>query len=765
MSRLAKTIEYLIYLFVFLLPLATAWILAEKFIFGFKWQEGTFLLYATEILLWVIIILQVFLMFFKKRSADIHCQKSLVVLAIWSLVAYTGLSIFWSTNHTLSFYWWLKLLEGVILMFIVLKARFKIELVAWSLFWAGVFQSILAFWQFLSQEVISNKWLGLASHLSANVNSSVIETGGERWLRAYGGLPHPNILGGFLVISFLAGLYLYFNSFGNRRKLLSAVGLVFIVAGLFFSFSRSAWLSAIILYFIWSLILFSKKRLADLIKVSLYLLLILASLIMTYQPLVFTRLAANQRLEEKSIEQRLDSLAEARAVILKNPFFGVGLGNYTNYLISFKPGFLGWHYQPAHNIYLMVLAELGISGFLFFIIIIILVFYKSSNLLAFSAFLAWLIIGLFDHYLWTNYFGLMLFWLIIGLALKDFSKEGLGEKIIGKILLELSYFTGRNFYRSDYVSLITTWRCNLKCRTCDIWKKTEFDEEMGILNWLIISGQLKAYLSSKSFIEINGGEALIKKNLTIALISDLKKHFKTVALNTNGFLITPAVIQELEKTGLDQLKVSWYSLEADSHNFIRGSEMAFKNAAQAVALVAQSKIKLEVGILVTSYNVNQIPSLVDYLYNLGGVAIIIQPLDEIIESAWSKDMAKNEIVLDLWPTAAKSKELFTWLKNNSFKLKNSPANLAVLADYYLKPQSVLKYRCFAGQRNLVVYPTGDISFCFKRRFIGNVKKEKLKEIMQRSAVLERRGIRDCSKYCRLIGCNFSRGLWEIVRRQ
>jgi len=83
----------------------------------------------------------------------------------------------------------------------------------------------------------------------------------------------------------------------------------------------------------------------------------------------------------------------------------------------------------------------------------------------------------------------------------------------------------------------------------------------------------------------------------------------------------------------------------------------------------------------------------------------------------------------------------------------------------LKPQSVLKYRCFAGQRNLVVYPTGDISFCFKRRFIGNVKKEKLKEIMQRSAVLERRGIRDCSKYCRLIGCNFSRGLWEIVRRQ
>lgn len=765
MNKLVTAIEYFIYLFIFLLPLQVVWIISEKFIFGFKWQEGTFLLYATEILLWLIIIGQVFLMFYKKRSSNINRKKLFIVLIIWGLVLYSGLSILWSTNEALSFYWWLRLMEAIILMFIILNAQFKIRLVLWSFLISGVVQSILAFWQFLSQEVMVSKWLGMASHFPVDINSSVVGTGDYRWLRAYGSLPHPNILGGYLVVCFIAGLYLYFNHQNNWRRLIATISLIFITVGLFFSFSRSAWLAAIIVYLIWLVIFFYKKRFIDLIKISIYLLLILTPLVIIYNSLVFTRLSATQKLEEKSIEQRLDSLTEAKEIIFKNPIFGVGLGDYTNYLVSFKPGFLGWHYQPAHNIYLMALAELGVIGFLFFLIIIIFVFYKSSDLFTVSAFLALLMIGLFDHYLWTSYFGLMLFWLTIGLSLKNFSHMGFLEKIISKILLELSYFTGRDFYRSDYVSLIVTFRCNFKCQTCDIWKKTDFSREMDVSDWLAVSRELKSYLPARSFIEISGGEALIKKDLVLSLTSDLKKYFETVVLNTNGSMITLEIIHELEKTGLDKLKVSLYSLQADSHNFIRGSEIAFKNAIKTVELVSKSKIKLEVGILITSYNINQIPALIDYLYDLGDISIIIQPLDEIIESYQSKDMIKNEMVLGLWPEAEKSKVLFKWLKDNSIKLKNSLANLSAIEEYYLDPKIVLKYRCFAGQRNMVVYPTGDISLCFKRKFIGNIKKEKLKKIMGENAIIERRGIRGCGKYCRIIGCNFSRGLLEIMNKK
>ncbi|MDO8669533.1 MAG: O-antigen ligase family protein [Candidatus Buchananbacteria bacterium] len=765
MSKLAKAIEYLIYLFVFLLPLATVWIIDERFLSGFKWQEGTLLLYATEILLWLIIICQALLMFKTGKPLAVNRKKLFFVLIIWAFVLYVGLSVLWSTSRTLSFYFWLKLLEALLLMFVILNARFKTSLILWSFLLSGVAQSVLGLWQFLSQEIVKSKWLGLAGKLPADIFSSVVGTGSHRWLRAYGTLPHPNILGGFLVVCFLAGLYLYFNYPNGWRKIFSAIGLVFITVGLFFSFSRSAWLALVILGASWWLVFILRKRFSDLIRISLYLILILSSLVIIYKPLVFTRLSFNQRLEEKSVEQRFDSWTSAQEVIFKNPVWGVGLGNYTNYLSSFKPGFSGWYYQPAHNIYLLCWAELGLVGLLLFAVVIIFTLYKSADLFAVSSLLSLLVIGLFDHYLWSNYFGLILFWLIVGLALKDFNKTGWGEKLVSKILLELGYFTGRDFYRPDYVSLIATFRCNFKCQTCDIWKKTDFNLEMDLADWLNVSRELKSYLLPETFIEISGGEALIKKDLVLALISDLKKYFKTVTLNTNGSLITPEIIAALEQTSLDALKVSLYSLEADSHNFIRGSEIAFGQALKTVGLVTGSRIKLEVAILITSSNIYQIPQLVDYLYNLGNTAIIIQPLDEIIESLESKNMIKNELVENLWPRVEKSRKLFSWLKNNNFKLKNSPANLIALETYYVSPKDVLKYRCFAGQRNLVVYPNGDISLCFKRQTIGNIKKEKLKKLMKQEAVLERQGIRNCGKYCRVIGCNFSRGLLEIISRK
>ncbi|NCN07900.1 radical SAM protein [Candidatus Falkowbacteria bacterium] len=764
MNRLNKIIEFLIYLFIFLLPISTVWILKEQFIFGFKWQEGSFLIYSIEIIFWLIIINYMYYILKQKKELIFDRFKLLVFIVIGLVMFYSILSVAWSTNNYLSIYWWLKLIEGIVLMFIVLNSQIKIKFILRSLLLAGLLQSILGLWQFLSQQVVASKWLGVASHLPLDINSSVVGALDQRWLRAYGTLPHPNIFGGFLVICFLAGVYLYINESTNKRKLLVSISLVFITVGLFFSFSRSAWLAAVIAYFTCLMILIYKKRFLDLIKISTYLLLILVPLLVIYKPLILTRLSNTERLEEKSIEQRVDSLFEAKDVFLTQPILGVGLGNYTNYLVTFRPGSPGWHYQPAHNIYLMILAELGIIGFGLFILLILLAGYKASNMFTVSALLALLIVGFFDHYLWTSYFGVMLFWLIIGLSLKDFSKVGFLEKIISKVLLEVSYFSGRDLYKPDYISLVTTFRCNFKCKTCDIWKKTNFDGEMNIDEWLGVAKQLKSYLPAKSFVEISGGEALIKKDLVFSLIGDLKKYFQTVVLNTNGSLINEKTIQELENQKLDRLKVSLYSLEADSHNFVRGTEIAFKNAMRTVDLVVKSSIKLEVGVLITSYNVKQIPALVDYLYDLGNVDVIIQPLDEIIESNQSKNMINNEMVVNLWPGIEKSKELFDWLKNNSNKLKNSLANIIAIEDYYLDPKRVLRYRCFAGQRNMVIYPTGDIALCFKRRFIGNLRKEKLKKIMKVNALLERKGIRGCGKYCRIVGCNFSRGVLEVIKR-
>jgi len=496
------------------------------------------------------------------------------------------------------------------------------------------------------------------------------------------------------------------------------------------------------------------KKKFEIIKISLYLLFLLIFLFSAYRPLVLTRIYSSDRLEEKSIEQRVDSLSEAKDIIFKNPFLGVGVGNYTYYLLTTQPDFPGWHYQPAHNIYLMVLAELGIVGFLIFLFILLLAFrYSFENLFIFAILLVVFIIGFFDHWLLTSYFGLVFFAFILALALGLNNPVSFFQKVIRRLLLELSYYTGKNFSSPNYLSLITTFQCNFQCRTCDIWKKKNFNQ-LSLADWQGVVKKLKNNLSSDTFVEINGGEALLNKKLIINLIRDLKTHFKTVVLNTNGSTIDQEVISDLESVGLDKIKLSLYSLDSGIHNFLRGTDLAFSGAYRAVELIIESNIELEVGILVTSKNILLIPQLIDYLNRFSRVSIIVQPLDEVVESDNSKKMSANILLSALWPNVSSVKSLFSWLESNRKNIKNSSANLKAIRDYYLNPKSALRFRCFAGQKNIIVYPNGDLSLCFKGRVIGNLNIDNLDEVLKNGQI-ERKKIKNCKKYCRIIGCNFS----------
>lgn len=425
-----KIIEQLIYLFIFLLPLSTVWILAEKSISDFKWQEGTYLLYATEILLWFIFIGYFFISLKEKkfilavRDFRVDKFRLKIIVLIWLFVFLAGLSIGWSGNQALSFYYWLKLAEGVILALIILNWRLDFSKLVYSLFFSGILQAGLAIGQFLTQKIMAFKWLGIAFHLPLETTASVIEINGERWLRAYGSFPHPNILGGFLAISFMAALYLYFNHRSGWKKILILTASLIIFIGLFFSFSRSAWLAT----FFASLVLFIfyglKKCFREIINLLLYLGTILLILFFIYNSLTLTRLEFSQRLEIRSIERRIESVLEAKEIIASNWLVGVGLGNYTNYLIIMKPQAPGWSYQPAHNLYLLIMSELGLVGLFIFLALI-----WQSLLAAFKKFqqnpvyLSWLIIiliiGLFDHYFWTSYQGMILLMLILLLAFSN----------------------------------------------------------------------------------------------------------------------------------------------------------------------------------------------------------------------------------------------------------------------------------------------------------------------------------------------------------
>lgn len=439
MVLVKNLIEYGFYLFIFLLPWQTRLIWQEASLNGFTWEYGRLSLYGTEILLWAVLFLYGFWLLrtrrlqkieFKNFSKKLQDPGALIYLLVILIVLTAGVSVIFSLLFDISFHAFFKLVELVAMMSMILVFGFTLKRVAVVWVAAAVVQSFFAIWQFFIQYVPANKWLGLAWHYSTVGGSIILQTADERWLRAYGSLPHPNMLGGFLVIALLFLLYLAFiaEKFGERILILGS--LIFLIPALFFSFSRSAWVALIVCLVLLGLWLLNHQRQVHrrIFFQTIFLILILTSVLAVnlWQPLL-TRLQGKEPLEVNSIELRYTFNQQALEVIKDHPLSGTGIGNYTYGVYqSVNGSWPGYYYQPVHNVYLLVLAELGIFGWGLFVATVLLLFIglirQAASLdkaISFLAFLSILIIGLFDHYFWTMFFGAAIFWLIFGINLRQ----------------------------------------------------------------------------------------------------------------------------------------------------------------------------------------------------------------------------------------------------------------------------------------------------------------------------------------------------------
>jgi O-antigen ligase len=118
--------------------------------------------------------------------------------------------------------------------------------------------------------------------------------------------------------------------------------------------------------------------------------------------------------------------------IIKEKMLGVGIGNQLFYAINNnlyqKFGiFSQKDWQPIHNIYLLIAAEIGVVGLVLFGLLIVCLLFKRlkawlkeievEDLTATMIFLSLLLFGLVDHFSWTLQAGRLMFWLIIALVL------------------------------------------------------------------------------------------------------------------------------------------------------------------------------------------------------------------------------------------------------------------------------------------------------------------------------------------------------------
>ncbi len=415
--------------FVILLPWQTRWIFFDQKIQGEIWEYGRLSLYASMIVLAFVTLL---FAYDKKLKPYFSKDKFLYAMFAYFFVV----SIFSAMPHV-SFYYllliYLAMLFAHISKYIPKIFSFKM------LFISGLIQGLLAIFQFSTQKMGANKWLGMSGHLAQNPGDAVLEFSGIRILRAYGSLPHPNILGGFLFVAIFVGLYLWFNFYKERKmgswkeniKPTKIFYFLFIIAGLVVlsfailsSFSRSALLALILSLLILLIVSISKSNwlIVNIVGKYIIFFLFISLIFNAWAPGAWpSRIRGSDRLEIKPSEERVASWGQLYWEDKSNILFGQGLG--MNSLEAHKNNIYKPIYstQPIHNVFLLALAEIGILGIIFLLGLFVRFWstFKKADIFTKLLFFGVLVISIFDHYFWTTWTG----WLIVGFLAATLREE------------------------------------------------------------------------------------------------------------------------------------------------------------------------------------------------------------------------------------------------------------------------------------------------------------------------------------------------------
>ena len=439
--KLRSIEKILFYIFLFLIPLQVRMIISWQ---GNDWDSTFF--YLTDLLLVGVFILAAA----NTGLKGLRFKKTDFFLLLFLFAA--AISIFVSDDKSISVFRFLKLLEFVFLYIYIMyrKEMLKSENLFGILFVSGIFQAILAIAQFFKQSSLGLKFIEAGTYSPGAPGVATFISGAEKVMRAYGSFPHPNVLAAFLMLAIFSFYALWLK---KQIKPLAAAGLIVLIFALFLTFSREAVFTFVVVSLVFFLVRFfqlralshGEERLAAgkrTMALVLFFVVFSAASALYILPYFKTRFVEIS-LQEEAIDLRFFYNKMAVEIIKEKPVFGIGIGDFVNYSRNF-PAFLRaankianpgemtgqqipeWIYQPVHNIYLLIAAEIGILGALFFVVFVIakvinvLKRLKPKELSELAGpmvflFAGFLIIGLSDHFFWTLQSGAIMFWL--GLAI------------------------------------------------------------------------------------------------------------------------------------------------------------------------------------------------------------------------------------------------------------------------------------------------------------------------------------------------------------
>ena len=157
------------------------------------------------------------------------------------------------------------------------------------------------------------------------------------------------------------------------------------------------------------------------------------------------------------------------------------------------------------------------------------------------------------------------------------------------------------------VTILTTYACNFKCVYCfeeasRVHEKMDSSTQELVISWL--KRKMERFGYKKLYVNYYGGEPLLNLDAMDCISSRMKTWCESRAIDfvmsmqTNGFLLTPAIVQRYKKFNLQSIRISVDGVKEDhdGNRPLRGGGGTFERIMKNIEdCVDQVKIHISVG--------------------------------------------------------------------------------------------------------------------------------------------------------------------------
>jgi len=384
-----------LYLFFLVSQLGKHWWPVWSFVYGIKVDYLSPILYLTD-LVWLgafVSNFQFSIFNFQKRKQRQGWIAWIVLIIIDILMADRWQICLYKWFRWWQLWWWVEYLAD--------NKKMVVKVLPKIISWWIMVEFVLAIGQVVNGGSLGGVfyWLGERRFDYMTVGIARISWFGDNFVRAYGTFSHPNSLAGFLlVVMFLFNKIKDKNSNKTRIWIINWLAIIAIIL----TGSRLVWAVGLLT------MIFKLKSKIGLKMVLVGLMLMVGGLLFE------NKIGWLGGWSSQSFILRLNLNKSALKIISQSPIFGVGLGNFLvklpDYLFNF------WIIQPVHNIFLLVLAEMGIVGFSWLWIFL----NKKIEWKKFGW--IWVVViltGMFDHYWLSLPQNLAIVGVVMGLSLRN----------------------------------------------------------------------------------------------------------------------------------------------------------------------------------------------------------------------------------------------------------------------------------------------------------------------------------------------------------